>query len=57
LHFVQDKNTRFELALECGNLDVALETARAVDKAELWSKLASQALAQGNHKVDFTRTY
>ncbi|KIM31135.1 hypothetical protein M408DRAFT_327425 [Serendipita vermifera MAFF 305830] len=51
LHFVQDKNTRFELALECGNLDVALETARAVDKPEIWSRLAHQALAQGNHKV------
>jgi coatomer subunit alpha len=51
LHFVQDKNTRFELALECGNLDVALETARTVDKAELWNRLAHQALAQGNHKV------
>jgi len=48
---VQDKSTRFELALECGNLDVALETARAIDKPELWSRLAQQALAQGNHKI------
>jgi coatomer protein complex subunit alpha (xenin) len=37
--------------LECGNLDVALETARTIDKPDLWSRLASQALAQGNHKV------
>ena len=51
LHFVQDKNTRFELALECGNLDVALETARAIDKVEVWNRLAQQSLAQGNHKV------
>ncbi|KAG8856653.1 hypothetical protein FRB91_000492 [Serendipita sp. 411] len=51
LHFVQDKKTRFELALECGNLDVAMETARALDRVELWSRLAEQALAQGNHKI------
>lgn len=51
LHFVQDKNTRFELAIECGNLDVALEAARAIDRPELWNRLAQQGLAQGNHKV------
>lgn len=51
LHFVQDKNTRFELAIECGNLEVALETARAVDRPEQWNRLAQQGLAQGNHKV------
>ncbi|KAG8924486.1 hypothetical protein FRC02_010403 [Tulasnella sp. 418] len=51
LHFVQDKNTRFELAVECGNLDVALETARVIDKPECWNRLAQQALLQGNHKV------
>ena len=51
MHFVQDKKTRFELAIECGNLDVALETARALDKPDCWAKLAQQALKQGNHKV------
>jgi len=53
LHFVQDKNTRFDLAVECGNLDVALETARAIDRPECWDRLAQQALKQGNHKVCF----
>ncbi|KAJ7130250.1 WD40-repeat-containing domain protein [Mycena epipterygia] len=38
LHFVQDTNTRFELAIECGNLDC-------------WERLAQQALKQGNHKI------
>lgn len=28
LHFVKDERTRFGLALECGNLDVALEAAK-----------------------------
>ncbi|OBZ67767.1 Coatomer subunit alpha [Grifola frondosa] len=51
LHFVQDKNTRFDLAIECGNLDVALETARAIDRPECWERLAQQALKQGNHQI------
>ncbi|KAF8637893.1 hypothetical protein AX17_002516 [Amanita inopinata Kibby_2008] len=51
LHFVQDTKTRFELALECGNLDVAMETAKAIDRPECWEKLAQQALKQGNHKI------
>ncbi|KAF7798456.1 hypothetical protein EIP86_009677 [Pleurotus ostreatoroseus] len=51
LHFVQDKNTRFDLAIECGNLDVALETAKAIDRPECWERLAQQALKQGNHKI------
>ncbi|KAI5120086.1 hypothetical protein M0805_001242 [Coniferiporia weirii] len=51
LHFVDDKNTRFDLAVECGNLDVALETATAIDRPECWNRLAQQALKQGNHKI------
>ncbi|KAK2464560.1 hypothetical protein APHAL10511_003418 [Amanita phalloides] len=51
LHFVQETNTRFELALECGNLDVAMETAKKIDRPECWDKLAQQALKQGNHKI------
>lgn len=51
LHFVQDLNTRFELAIECGNLDVAMESAKQIDRVECWDKLAQQALKQGNHKI------
>lgn len=51
LHFVQDKSTRFDLAIECGNLDVALETAKAIDRPESWTRLGQQALKQGNQKV------
>ncbi|KAK0552131.1 hypothetical protein OC846_001802 [Tilletia horrida] len=51
LHFVQDKSTRFDLAIECGNLDVALETAEAVNVPEVWERLGAAALKQGNHKV------
>lgn len=51
LHFVQDVNTRFELAIECGNLDVAMETAKQINRPDCWERLAQQALKQGNHKV------
>jgi len=51
LHFVQDQKTRFELAIECGNLDVAVETARQLDRPESWNRLAEAALAQGNHRI------
>ena len=51
LQFIQDPQTRFELALECGNLDVAVEMAKQLDKAKLWTRLGSEALAQGNHQI------
>lgn len=51
LHFVQDKTTRFDLAIECGNLDVALEMAKSIDREDNWSRLGQQALKQGNHKI------
>lgn len=51
LHFVRDDRTRFELALECGNLEVALETARAMDTEDCWQKLSVEALKQGNQQV------
>jgi coatomer subunit alpha len=44
LHFVQDKKTRFDLAIKCGNLHVALETAKIIDRPESWAKLAQQDL-------------
>lgn len=51
LHFVKDEKTRFGLALECGNIDIALESARALDDKACWDKLAEAALMQGNHQV------
>lgn len=51
LQFVQDPTTRFELALECGNLDVAVEMAKELDKQALWLKLGAEALSHGNHQV------
>ena len=51
LQFVQEPQTRFELAIECGNLAVAVETARMLDKPTLWNQLAQAALAQGNVQI------
>lgn len=51
LQFVQDPQTRFELALECGNIDVAIEMARELDRPKLWSRLAAAALEHGNHQT------
>ncbi|KAL4980622.1 coatomer WD associated region-domain-containing protein [Aspergillus desertorum] len=51
LQFVQDPQTRFELALECGNLDVAIDMARELDRPNLWNRLGTEALAHGNHQI------
>lgn len=51
LQFVQDPQTRFELALECGNLEVAVEMAKELDRPNLWSRLGVEALAHGNHQT------
>ncbi|RFU33464.1 hypothetical protein B7463_g2888, partial [Scytalidium lignicola] len=51
LQFVQDTQTRFELAIECGNLDVAVEMAKQLDRPKLWQRLATEALAHGNHQI------
>ncbi|KIH45111.1 hypothetical protein ANCDUO_24852, partial [Ancylostoma duodenale] len=51
LHFVKDERTRFGLALECGNLDVALEAAKVCDDKAVWEALGEAALIQGNHQV------
>lgn len=51
LQFVQDPSTRFELAIECGNLDVAVEMAKQLDRPKLWQRLVTEALAHGNHQV------
>jgi hypothetical protein len=55
LHFVRDDRTRFNLAVECGNLTVALECAMAIDKEDCWQTLANEALRLGNLQVCSSR--
>ena len=47
----QDERTRFDLALECGNIEVALASAQELDEKETWHKLGVEALRQGNHQI------
>ncbi|CAG9862045.1 unnamed protein product [Phyllotreta striolata] len=51
LHFVKDDKTRFALALECGNIEIALEAAKALNDKNCWDQLAQAALWQGNHQI------
>lgn len=56
LHFVREPKTRFRLALACGNIDIAIECALALEQQdkggrEIWGQLGSEALRQGNHQV------
>lgn len=54
LHFIKEEQTRFELALESGNLEVALASAKEVNSEACWGKLAKHALQQGNIQIVIT---
>ncbi|ENN79199.1 hypothetical protein D910_09097 [Dendroctonus ponderosae] len=51
LHFVKDDKTRFTLALECGNIDIALEAAKALNDKTCWDQLAQAALWQSTNQL------
>ncbi|RLV93860.1 Coatomer subunit alpha [Spathaspora sp. JA1] len=51
LHFVEDPETRFELALECSNLQVAFEQAKILNNSSIWEKLGEEAMLQGNLEI------
>ncbi|KAI5683116.1 hypothetical protein M9H77_04344 [Catharanthus roseus] len=48
LHFVKDERTRFNLALESGNIQIALASATEIDEKDHWYRLGVEALRQGN---------
>lgn len=48
LQFVEDSETRFDLSLQCGNLEVALEEAKKLNNKVTWERLSEEALNQGN---------
>ena len=48
---MKDERTRLDLALDCGNIEVALESAKALDEKDAWHRLGVAALRQGNHQV------
>jgi len=53
LHFVKDPRTRFKLALACGDLESAMESAFRLegDDAGCWREIGAEALRQGNLQV------
>lgn len=51
LHFVDDLKTRFKLALACGNIEIAMNTAYEMGDDVSWHQLGIEALRQGNHQV------
>jgi len=59
LHFVREPRTRFRLALACGNIEAAMESAFSLESnlapgdtgRDIWGILGSEALRQGNHQV------
>ncbi|BAT94595.1 hypothetical protein LR48_Vigan588s001900 [Vigna angularis] len=48
LHFVKDEKIRFNLALESGNIQIAVASATAIDEKDHWYRLGVEALRQGN---------
>merc|ERR1719399_1882753 len=51
LHFVADEQTRFNLAVDCGNLEVAWQSASSLDSKDNWDRLGAEALKQGNLQI------
>lgn len=51
MHFVKDNHIRFNLAIECGNLQVAKDTAMELKNPECWRTLADVAMKHGNVQV------
>lgn len=43
LHFVRDERTRFSLAVQCGNIEVALASAQELDDKDTWYRLGKGA--------------
>ncbi|GJX83734.1 coatomer subunit alpha-1 [Tanacetum coccineum] len=46
LHFVKDERTRFDLALNSGNIQIAVAAAKEIDEKDHWYKLGVEALRQ-----------
>ncbi|XP_072959007.1 coatomer subunit alpha-1 [Typha angustifolia] len=51
LHFVKDERTRFNLALESGNIQIAVASAKEIDEKDHWYRLGIEALRQGNTSI------
>lgn len=51
LQFVEDQQTRFNLALEYGHIEEAMTAAHELDDHACWNRLGLEALRQGNQII------
>mmetsp|Transcript_33362 Transcript_33362/g.51158 ORF Transcript_33362/g.51158 Transcript_33362/m.51158 type:complete len:185 (-) Transcript_33362:1738-2292(-) len=51
LYFEKDSKQRFSLAISCGQLQVAFDSAKELDEKEYFQKLAQTAMALGNYEI------
>lgn len=51
LQFVRDPETRFDLAIECGDLVIAETEANKLKDNSIWERLGQEALNQGNIEI------
>ena len=51
LFFEQDLKQRFSLAIACGNLQVAFDSAKDLNDKECFNKLAQTSMALGNYEI------
>lgn len=51
LMFVEDNPTRFDLSLECGDMENACDAAQKINSKPVWSRLADAALRFGEISV------
>lgn len=51
LKYVKEPITRFELALECADMQTALDLAKTIDKEHCWKRLADASLLAGQLSI------
>lgn len=51
VQFVTDPHSKFDLAIESGNLELAIDAANEINEATLWDRLADEALSQGKLSI------
>lgn len=51
LYFVEDEKTKFNLAIQAGTIETALQSAVKLNDKECWIKLGNEALKQGNSQI------
>ena len=48
LHFFKDEKTHFNIAMESGNIQMVVASAKGIDDKDHWYRIGIEALRQGN---------